>query len=304
MRERPAIVWPVKTREIISHYLDSRAWNEFAFRDGDIVIATYAKSGTTWTQQILSELIYGGAENINVHELSPWIELRILPPELRLALDQQTHRRFLKTHLPVDALVMSPKARYIYLARDGRDVAWSFHNHHYNATDDYFHNYNAGRPAHLPPLERGLADPHAFYRQWFDRDGYPIWPFWHHIRSWWAIRSLPNVLLIHFNDLKDDLEGTIRRIAAFLEIPVERASFSRVVEHCSFDYMKAHATKVAPRGGEFWNGGAATFINKGSNGRWRDALNEAEISEYEARALNELGPACAKWLANGGAIPS
>jgi len=221
-----------------------------------------------------------------------------------LALDQQTQRRFLKTHLPVDALVMSPKAKYIYLARDGRDVAWSFHNHHYNATDAYFADYNQGRPPHLPPLERGPADAHAFYRQWFDRGGYPIWPFWHHIRSWWAIRSLPNVLLVHFNDLKDDLEGTIRRIAAFIEIPVDRASFSRVVEHCTFDYMKAHATKVAPRGGEFWNGGAATFINKGSNGRWREALSEGEISEYEARALSELGPACANWLAKGGAIPS
>ena len=304
MSKGPVIVWPVKTREIISHHFDSRAWNNFVFRDGDIVVATYAKSGTTWTQQILSQLIFGGAKNIDVHRLSPWVDLRILPPELRLALDRQTHRRFLKTHLPVDALVMSPKAMYIYLARDGRDAAWSFHNHHYNATDEYFTSYNEGRPAHLPPLERGSADPHDFYRQWFDRDGYPIWPFWHHIRSWWAIRNLPNVMLIHFNDLKDDLEGAIRRIAAFLDIPIDRASFSRIVEHCTFDYMKAHATEVAPRGGEFWKGGAATFINKGSNGRWRDALSAAEISEYEARALRELGPACARWLANGGAIQS
>ena len=109
-------------------------------------------------------------------------------------------------------------------------------------------------------------------------------------------------MLIHFNDLKDDLEGAIMRIAAFLDIPIDRASFSRIVEHCTFDYMKAHAAEVAPRGGEFWKGGAATFINKGSNGRWRDVLSDAEISEYEARALRELGPACARWLANGGAI--
>ena len=159
MSERPVIAWPVKTREIISHHFDSRAWNNFVFRDGDIVVATYAKSGTTWTQQILSQLIFDGAEDIDVHRLSPWVDLRILPPELRLALDHQTHRRFLKTHLPVDALVMSPKAKYIYLARDGRDAAWSFHNHHYNATDEYFSQLQR-RPAGASAAARkGLGGP-------------------------------------------------------------------------------------------------------------------------------------------------
>ena len=48
-------------------------------------------------------------------------------------VEAQTHRRFLKTHLPVDALVFSEKAKYIYIGRDGRDVVWSLYNHHANA---------------------------------------------------------------------------------------------------------------------------------------------------------------------------
>ena len=51
---------PVKTRELHNHHFDSTIWNDFAFRDDDIVIATYAKSGTTWTQQIVGQLIFGG----------------------------------------------------------------------------------------------------------------------------------------------------------------------------------------------------------------------------------------------------
>ena len=55
----------------------------------------------------------------------------------------------------------------------------------------------------------------------------------------------------------------------------------------------------APASGVLWKGGATTFINKGNNGRWRDALNAAEIATYEVKAEAELGPACAAWLAKG-----
>ncbi len=51
----------IKRREIVNRYLDSRPWNDFSFRDGDVIIATYAKSGTTWMQQIVSQLVFDGA---------------------------------------------------------------------------------------------------------------------------------------------------------------------------------------------------------------------------------------------------
>lgn len=100
--------WPRKTRELHSHHFDSTVWNDFAFRDDDIVIGTNAKSGTTWTQQIVGQLIFSGEPEVNVAEVSPWIDLRVPPKAVKLAaVEAQTHRRFLKTHLPVDALVFS-----------------------------------------------------------------------------------------------------------------------------------------------------------------------------------------------------
>src|SRR4051794_11455018 len=105
------VEWPRKSRELHNHHFNSTVWNEFKFRDDDIVIATYAKSGTTWVQQIVSQLIFNGAEGLPVAEMSPWVDLRIPPKEVKLgAIESQTHRRFVKTHLPVDALVFSPKA--------------------------------------------------------------------------------------------------------------------------------------------------------------------------------------------------
>lgn len=296
------VAWPQKTRELHNFHMNSTVWNDFKFRDDDIVIATYAKSGTTWTQQIISQLIFDGVEGLNIHQMSPWVDLRILPPPALAALDGQTHRRFVKTHLPVDALVFSPKAKYIYIGRDGRDAAWSFHNHHFNGTEQYFEDYNRGAIHGAPPMVRGTADPHEFYTEWFAKNGFPIWPYWHHIRSWLDIRHLPNVLLVHFNDMKHDLEGSIRRIAAFLDIAIDEKLLPKIVEHCTFDYMKTHAAEVAPRGGSNWKGGATTFINKGSNGRWRDSLSVDEVKAYEDRAMEELGPECATWLASGARV--
>ena len=54
-----------------------------------------------------------------------------------------------------------------------------------------------------------------------------------------------------------------------------------------------------PLAGAFWDASAEVFINKGVNGRWSDTLSAAESVEYEARAIVESGPECARWLATG-----
>jgi aryl sulfotransferase len=293
-----AVEWPAKTRELHNHHFDSTIWNDFNFRDGDIVIATYAKAGTTWVQQIVSQLIFDGAEGLEVAEMSPWLDLRVPPKAVKLpAVEAQTHRRFIKTHLPVDALVFSPRAKYIYIGRDGRDVNFSMYNHHANANDEWYRALNDTPGRVGSPIEKPPADIRQYFREWLEGDGHPFWPFWENIRAWWAIRHLPNVYLLHFSELKRDLPGQIGRIAAFLDIPIDEARLPLIVEHCSFDYMKTHATKSVPLGGAFWDGGAQTFIHKGTNGRWRDVLSAGESMRYEKIARRELGDECAVWLA-------
>lgn len=291
---------PVKARELHNHHFDSTVWNDFVFRDDDVIIATYGKSGTTWMQQIVGQLIFDGDPEVNVAELSPWMDLRVPPKEVKLpAIEAQTHRRFLKTHLPVDALVFDQRAKYLYVARDGRDVIWSMHNHHANANAAWFAALNDTPGRVGPPVPPADPDLHRYFRTWLDQDGAPFWPFWENVRSWWAIKSQPNVMLVHFEDLKRDLAGEMRRIADFLDIRLDPAHFPRMVEHCSFAWMKANAARAAPLGGIFWDGGAETFINKGINGRWRDTLTLREVTDYETRSVAELGPDCARWLAGG-----
>ena len=195
--------------------------------------------------------------NLEVAEMSPWLDLRVPPKEVKLPIvEAQTHRRFLKTHLPVDALVFSPKARYLYIGRDGRDVVWSLYNHHVNANAVWYAALNDTPGRVGPPIDPPPADIRQYWRDWMDSDGFPFWPFWENVRSWWEIRDLPNVLFVHFESLKRDMQAEMRRIAAFLEIAVDASRWNDIVEYCSFDWMKRNATKSVPLAGAFWDAGA------------------------------------------------
>lgn len=294
------VVWPVKSREIHNHHFDSTIWNELNFRDDDIVIATYGKAGTTWTQQIVAQLLFQGDPDLAVAEMSPWLDLRVPPKAVKLPMiEAQTHRRFMKTHLPVDALKFSPRAKYLYVGRDGRDVLWSMYNHHANANHLWYEALNETPGRVGPPIEPPPADIRQYWFDWLNNNGHPFWPFWENVRSWWQIRDLPNVHFVHFANLKRDMPGEMRRIAEFLQLPIDESRWSQIVEYCSFDWMKKNATKSVPLGGACWDGGAEVFINKGVNGRWRDTLTDAESADYDARAHRELGTECARWLATG-----
>jgi aryl sulfotransferase len=195
--------------------------------------------------------------------------------------------------------VFSEKAKYIYIGRDGRDVLWSMHHHHATANEAWYSALNDTPGLVGDPIEPPPESIQQYYHDWLDQDGYPWWSFWENTRSWWEIRDQPNVMMLHFENLKKDMPGEIRRVAEFLEIPVDENRWEAILEHCSFDYMKANATKSVPLGGAFWDGGAQTFINKGSNGRWRDVLSQEEIEKYERIASEQLSADCARWLATG-----
>jgi aryl sulfotransferase len=137
-----SIDWPVKQRELTMWVIDSRQWNGFEFRDDDIVIGTWAKSGTTWMQQIVGQLVFAGEPDLYGQDRSPWPDFRMVPDMLERAA-AQTHRRYLKTHLPIESLVYSPEAKYLYIGRDGRDTYWSWHTHHSGFTQQMLDSINA-----------------------------------------------------------------------------------------------------------------------------------------------------------------
>ncbi|HKN38474.1 MAG TPA: sulfotransferase domain-containing protein, partial [Acidimicrobiia bacterium] len=124
---------PRRTRTYRHHHLDSTRWDAVRHRPGDIVVSTSIKAGTTWMQRILSLLVFGTGPLPDVLiRVSPWIDCRYVDPldEVVARIEAQTHRRFLKTHLPVDALPFDERVRYVVVGRDSRDVFMSMWNHY------------------------------------------------------------------------------------------------------------------------------------------------------------------------------
>jgi aryl sulfotransferase len=291
------VAWPTKQRELTKWVIDSRAWNDFVMRDDDIVICTWSKSGTTWTQQIVGQLIFSGKPGLyHGPDRSPWPDFRLRPGQTVIA-DAQTHRRFLKTHLAIDALPYSRTAKYIYIGRDGRDVFWSWYNHWSSFKPEVLARISGFYPDQ-PPVTYPREDMRLAFLEWLDTDAHPSWPFWSHVQGWFDARRCPNLRLLHFANLKADLEGEVRKLAGFLEIEVPEHAWPDIIKHSSFDYVRSLAT-ADPEQAPFLRGGGSTFINKGTNGRWRDVLTADDIVRYEAEAAKNLTPDAARWLATG-----
>lgn len=299
------------TREYRAFAYDSRRWANYKPRNDDIVIATYPKCGTTWTQRLVSMLVFASPAPRPIAEDSPWIDRRFGPgaDEVLAKLEAQTHRRFIKSHLPLDALPLYDGVKYIHVARDGRDACMSFHNHTSSFTPaalDDMDRIGLGDEKIARTYPRVPADFRTFYLDWINETPWPatVHPlsqsnFFAFENTFWSERRRDNVLLVHYNDLKQDLDGELRRIASFLDIAVDESLWPQLTAAGSFETMRRDGDKLMPEAARAWTDGAKTFLHKGTNGRWRDLLTPADIALYTEKAARELPPACARWLEHG-----
>lgn len=296
-----------RTRVYRNHHLDSTRWDAIEPRDGDVVITTSYKAGTTWTQGIVGNLMLRGATlQQPLLALSPWIDSRFqMPlPALQEMLAAQTHRRFLKSHLAADGLPYRAGTRFIVVARDARDVFMSLVNHYSGYTPLTMSLLNDD--ASLPPFPPFDGDLKKLWRDWIGRgwfewesEGYPWWGNLRHTASYWPYRDLENVLFVHYADLKADLAAEVRRIADFLQVEIDAAALADVVGECHIDRMRERAEENGGLLAAIFDGGAKRFFFQGTNGRWRDVLDEGDLALYEEAKRRELEPECAEWLERG-----
>src|SRR5499427_3588208 len=125
---------PVRRYEATMY--DSNRWDGFELRPGDIIISAPPKCGTTWTQMICALLILQEPElPLPLDALSPWIDMVTRArTDVFADLEAQTHRRFIKTHTPLDGIPNDLTVTYICVGRDPRDVGLSM-DHHIDNTD-------------------------------------------------------------------------------------------------------------------------------------------------------------------------
>ena len=301
------------TREYRTWTTDSRNWSRYRPRDGDIVIATYPKCGTTWMQRIVGLLIFQDPAPIPLMEVSPWIDRRAetLVDEYFATIESQRHRRFLKSHLPFDGLPIFDEVRYIFVARDGRDALLSWHNFASGFPPeivDRLDRNGLGDEQLGRPFPRPCQLPEDEFHRWLTEsatpgaaDGLPNVSFFHHSQSWWEQRGRSNVLLVHFNDLQKDLPGEMARVARYLGISPRSDKLATLVEAAGFSAMRRDGRELLSVLATQIDGGHNRFLREGTNRKWEGRFRKEDLQLYQAKLGEFLSPDCARWIQSGGA---
>ena len=267
---------------------DSARWLDFPFREGDIVISTRSKSGTTWMQMICALLILRTPDlPAPLAESSPWLDWLIVPrDEVYARLAAQEHRRFIKTHTPSAGHAVS-----LYHQGDNLDRERL--------------RQLTGQPAHDQPAndrpDSARTPVRDWLVSWIDRDVAPedeldslpgvMW----HLSDAWARRDRPNIVLVHYADLLTDLEREMRRLAARLEITVPAKIWPALIEAATFERMRLRADRLAPDPSGVLRARGA-FFRRGTSGAGRELLTDEEMARYHARTAQLAPSDLLAWL--------
>ncbi len=310
---------------------DSARWEGFAFRPGDIVISTRSKSGTTWMQMICALLVFQTPElPAPLGTLSPWLDWLITPRDQVFArLEAQSHRRFIKTHTPLDGIPLDPRATYIVVGRHPLDLAVSLYHQGDNINRELVRKLTGQpEPEGGRPPRPGL---HDWLVSWVESQDRPddqldslagvIW----HLSDAWARRTSPRpadhgqpdpgqagpgqgrpadggqrpaVVLVHYDDLCADLDGQMRHLAGLLGIAVPESAWPGLVRAATFDQMRARAKAQVPDPAGVLKDPAA-FFRRGCSGAGHEILTSAESARYYARTARLAPPDLLDWLHRG-----
>ncbi len=296
-------------RRYHSFIADSARWEGFSFREGDLLISTPPKCGTTWTQMICALLIFQTPELPKpLDRLSPWLDQLLRPADAVLAdLEAQEHRRFIKTHTPLDGLPFDERVTYIAVARDPRDIALSWDNHLANINFEAMLALRQSAVGLEDLAEHGLPgppppSPRERFWQWVDAPDTELAGLaatLHHLSTFFEARHEPNVILLHYGDLKEDLDGQMRRLAARLSIQVSEEQWPALVRAATFEEMKRRHRETGPNMTEpVWLDGSR-FFHRGRHGEWRDLLDAADLRRYETRVRELVGAELSDWVHRG-----
>lgn len=249
---------------------------KFVPRPDDIFIVTYPRSGTTWMQMLLYQLTTDGTMDMaHIAQHCPWFERSMNSAQ---GFENLPSPRIFKTHLSYGKVPKGP-GRYIYIVRDGADVAVSYYN--------LYRDYNQYKGTFEEFFERFMRGK-LHYGSWFD-----------HVAGWRKHRHKLNVLFLTYEELSRDLEGCVRRIIAFCDLKVPEERIPAILERCSFAFMKEHESKFDPALELLWEGGTQlnSFLRAGRTGEGARELTPEQRVRFDHASCLLLEPNGLPWPA-------
>jgi hypothetical protein len=297
---------PERTQVYETAVFDTRRWDGWVSRPGDVFVCTPAKAGTTWTQMLCALLVHRSTTFPQpLTKLSRWLERHLDPlDEVLGAYATQPHRRIVKTHTPLDGLPYFADAFYVFCGRDPRDVFLSGLDHMANASEATV--ADARRRAGLPDDFVMPTDPNELFPLFVTtgpmatmEDGFPVGSVMSLTKTFWRFRHVPNLLFLHYADLSSDLGAELERLARFLGVTLTPGERERFAAAASFAAMRERADELAP-GAHFaeWRSNR-DFFRSARRGTWREVLSAENQALYERVAAEKLEPRLKAWLEGG-----
>nr|XP_004672362.1 sulfotransferase 2B1 [Jaculus jaculus] len=245
----------------------SLAENTPDVRDDDIFIITYPKSGTNWMIEILSLILRDGdpswIRSVPIWERAPWCETIMGA----FSLPDQSSPRLMSSHLPIHIFTkafFNSKAKVIYLSRNPRDVVVSLY--HYSKIAGQLKD-----PGTPDQFLQNFLKGEVQFGSWFD-----------HIKGWIRMRGRENFLFITYEELQQDLRGSVERLCEFLGRSLGEEALGSVVAHSAFGAMKANTmsnyTLLPPSLLDHRQG---AFLRKGVCGDWKNHFTVAQSETFD-----------------------
>ncbi|WP_299597001.1 sulfotransferase domain-containing protein [uncultured Microbulbifer sp.] len=160
--------------------------------------------------------------------------------------------------------------QHIVVDRYSRDVFIPLWNNYENMNIDLV---NGDPPPNIRPIPPCPKNIHEFWRTWltrgyfeWEREGYPFWSNLRRVQSWFDVRNPDNVLLIHYNNLLNNSELEIKRVANFIKVEIHDSEIKALANHISFDTTKKNIDKLFPGGIGFFEMGQTPSSIKGKTG--------------------------------------
>lgn len=246
----------------------------------DVWVVAYPKAGTTWLQQIVKLIRTNGVDDgRKSSEAVPWIEgINNPDPDYRYDFDISSMKspRAFKSHFTYDSmpcgLPSTTPCKYIYVARNPRDLAVSY----------YFHYLGF---KYVKSLE--WSD----FFSWFSTGSVACGDYFKHTLSWWDHREDDNVLFLKYEDMKRDLHSCIRKISLFMGLDLSSDIVDKIAGESTFSTMKnnpaANYTNVSHRR----TPGAVPFMRRGEVGDWKNYFTPEQIVKCDALCSSKFEPA-------------
>ncbi|MEM7139545.1 MAG: sulfotransferase domain-containing protein [Actinomycetota bacterium] len=293
-------------RTYLNFTTDSERWDRFAFREGDIVISTPPKAGTTLTQMLVALLIFDTPDlPAPLDDLSPWLDMTAkIEADTVAALEAQTHRRFIKTHTPLDGIPDRDDVSYLTIARDPRDVFVSYKHHQDNSDFDWMRArideaIGYERVAHLvAPRPDTIEEMFDIFLDNSNPGTFvSLDSLCHQMQLQWARMDRPNVCAQHFLDVKADPVAAMRRIASTLGLDRSDERLAELAEAASIESMRSKAVERAPVTGLFKD--PDKFFRTGGSGEWEAFATEEQLDRYWANIGERVDDRLSHWMHHG-----